>query len=98
MILLSWNCRGLGNPATVPTLCELVKARKPDMVFLFETLAVASRVEEIRVKLNFQSCFNVSCVGRSGGVCVFWRVSTLCDIVNYSNNHISLFVKDSNRS
>lgn len=37
MIVLSWNCRGLGYPQSVPALRELVKAHKPDVVFLFET-------------------------------------------------------------
>lgn len=92
MILLSWNYRGLDNPATVLALCELVKARRPDIIFLYEILSIASRIEEIIVKLNFQSCFNVNCVGRSGGVCFFWRVSTLCNVVSYSKNHISLSI------
>lgn len=62
---------GLGNPATVPALVELVKAKRPDIVFLFETLAIFSRIEALRVQLNFQACFNVNCVGCSGGICVF---------------------------
>ncbi|KAL8504993.1 hypothetical protein ACS0TY_016260 [Phlomoides rotata] len=39
MIVLSWNCRGLGQPATDPTMCELVRARRPSIVLLFETLS-----------------------------------------------------------
>lgn len=70
MILLSWNCRGLDNSATILALCELVKARRSDVVFLYETLVAASGIEEIRVKLKFSSCFNVHCVGRSDGICV----------------------------
>ncbi|KAL8523860.1 hypothetical protein ACS0TY_013717 [Phlomoides rotata] len=78
----------------VSALCELAKARRPDVIFLFETLFVASRVEEIRVKLNFESCFNVNCVGRSGGICVFWRVSSICNVVSFSNNHIGLMINN----
>ncbi|KAL8520443.1 hypothetical protein ACS0TY_011099 [Phlomoides rotata] len=73
MIILSWNCRGLGNPAIIPALVELVKTRKPDVIFLFETLSVSSRVEEVRVRLKFESCFSISSIGRSGGLCVFWK-------------------------
>lgn len=94
MIILSWNCRGLGNPAIVPVLSELVKARRPDIVFLSETLAVNSRIEDIRVRLNFQSCFTVNCVGRSGGIYVFWKESSLCNVVSFSNNHIDLIINE----
>lgn len=88
MIALSWNCRGLGQSATVPALCELVKARRPDVIFLFETLSFGVRIESLRVKLNFQSCFSVDCVGRSGGIAVFWSNNISCSILSYSKNHI----------
>jgi hypothetical protein len=37
MIVLSWNCRGLGNPGTVHDLHRLIKEKKHDLVFLMET-------------------------------------------------------------
>jgi len=37
MIVLSWNCRGLGNPQAVRSLCRMVKTKKPNLVFLTET-------------------------------------------------------------
>ncbi|KAL8538771.1 hypothetical protein ACS0TY_000689 [Phlomoides rotata] len=42
----------VAESSVVPALCELVKARRPDVVFLFETLFVASRIEEIRVSFS----------------------------------------------
>lgn len=82
----------VGKIATVPALSELVKTRRPDIIFLFETLCIANKVEELRVKLHFQSCFNVNCVGRSGGICVLWKDSSICNIVRVSNNHIDLHI------
>ncbi|XP_075478725.1 uncharacterized protein LOC142519565 [Primulina tabacum] len=78
MIVLSWNCtrwncRGLGHPRAVPILCELIKAHRVDVVFLFETLVHAVKIEEIRVKVRFAGAFSVDRFGRSGGLAVFWR-------------------------
>ncbi|KAL8476214.1 hypothetical protein ACS0TY_028757 [Phlomoides rotata] len=95
MKILSWNCRGLGQPTTVPALKELVKAHKPDVLFLFETLSFSSRITNFSSVLGFECCFVVCCVGRSGGLCVFWKVEDLCYLISYSNNHIDLVVKHS---
>ena len=40
---LCWNFRGLGSHRTVRNLLELVKARKPLVVFLCETLVHATK-------------------------------------------------------
>ena len=37
MNLLSWNCRGLGNPRSVNALKEVIRIEKPKIVFLMET-------------------------------------------------------------
>jgi hypothetical protein len=54
MKILSWNCRGLGNPQTIQELCRLVKEKKPEVVFLMETKLNNKKLEPIRVKLGFQ--------------------------------------------
>lgn len=38
MIVLSWNCRGLGNLSAIPSLKDLTRSHKPDVIFLCETL------------------------------------------------------------
>lgn len=94
MIVLSWNCRGLGQPLAIPTLCELVRVHRPRVIFLFETLAHKNRVEEVRLRLDFQGCFAIDCMGRSGGICALWKEAPSCDLLGYSNNHIDLRVHD----
>ncbi|KAL8474361.1 hypothetical protein ACS0TY_030994 [Phlomoides rotata] len=94
MIVLSWNCRGVGHPATIPFLCELVKARKPDVIFLSETLASASRLEDVRLSLNFPNCFTVACNGRSGGLALLWNNNVACSLLSYSMNHIDMEVME----
>ncbi|CAN0876937.1 hypothetical protein LINGRAHAP2_LOCUS11577 [Linum grandiflorum] len=65
MIVLSWNCRGLGQPRAVLALVDLVQVHRPDVVFLVETIADKQKLEEIRVRLKFEGCFAVDVQGRS---------------------------------
>ncbi|KAK6126762.1 hypothetical protein DH2020_039507 [Rehmannia glutinosa] len=70
--LLSWNCRGLGNPRTVQELRELIRDKSPLLVFLCETKLSAQDFKKFRNSLGF---FGV-CVpanGRSGGLGFLWR-------------------------
>lgn len=90
MIVLSWNCKGLGQAATVPTICELARTRRPDIIFLYETLSFGVRLEALRVKLKFNSYFSIDCIGHSGRIAVLWNESSLCSVLNYSRNHIDL--------
>lgn len=44
------------------------------MYVLYETLILTSwkRIEEIKIKVNFDYCFSVDYVGRSGVIVVLW--------------------------
>lgn len=92
MKVLSWNCRGVGQPATVLTLCELVKARRPDIVFLCETLSNSTILKIIRCKLHFAHCFTIDCNGRSGGLYLLWNNNITCTLRSYSVHHIDMSV------
>ncbi|GAU39328.1 hypothetical protein TSUD_60790 [Trifolium subterraneum] len=67
MIILSWNCRGLGGPSAIPNLKKLARGHKPDILFLSETLSHNRHIESIRVLLGFDSCLAIDLEGRSGG-------------------------------
>ncbi|GAU36575.1 hypothetical protein TSUD_362450 [Trifolium subterraneum] len=75
MIILSWNCRGLGGPSAIPNLKKLAQGHKPDILFLSETLSYTRQLESIRVMLGFDSCLAIDVEGRSGGLAVFWKDS-----------------------
>lgn len=83
MNCLGWNCRGLGSPRTVRVLCDLVKDRSPDVLFLSETISVASKVESLRIILGFSQCFSVDRVGNGGELAVFWKNSARCQIASF---------------
>ncbi|XP_074346246.1 uncharacterized protein LOC141685021 [Apium graveolens] len=96
MNCLSWNCRGLGNPRTVRVLGDLLKDRKPDILFLSETIYAANKIEDIRIRFGFVQCFSVDRVGRSGGLAIMWKNHVNCQIFGYSRNHIDVHMLDNN--
>jgi len=94
MSCLSWNCRGLGNPRIVRVLHQLVKERKPNLVFLIETLCTQKKMEAVRCRLGYEGLFVVDPIGRSGGLALLWRQNRDLEIFNYSKSHIHAVIKD----
>jgi hypothetical protein len=94
MNLLSWNCRGLGNPRTVRDLHQMVKERRPNFVFLMETMCSKQYMDRIKLRLGFDNLFVVDPVGRSGGLALLWYKEDNLEIFNYSRRHINVVVKD----
>jgi exonuclease III len=84
MSVLSWNCRGLGNPGTVRDLHRMVKEKGPDLVFLMETKMQNKKCDFIRIKLGFDYMFGVDSVGRSGGLLLLWKNDYNVAIQNYN--------------
>jgi hypothetical protein len=92
MKILSWNCRGLGNPQTVQELRRMVNKKKPDMVFLMETKLNNKKMELIRIKLGFKNVFAVDSVGKSGGLALLWHDDSTIEVQNFSRRHINAIV------
>jgi len=44
--------------------------------------------------LSFDSCITVDRTGRGGGLALFWRHSSNCTLVDFSNNHITVEIVD----
>jgi len=84
MSCLSWNCRGLGNAATVKELHELAKKFAPSVLRVLETQVHKSRVEGLKRNLSFDNSFAVSSSGRSGGLGIFWNNEIKLDLLPYS--------------
>lgn len=94
MIILSWNYRGLGNLQAVPSLCDLIRSNKPDVLFLCETIVSSSCIEELCVRLGFAACFAVDCQGRSGGLALFWSNNACCTVMGFSPHFINVDIAD----
>lgn len=98
MIVLSWNCRGLGHPRAVLVLLDLIKAHKPDIILLLENLSYSNKVENIRISLGFDGVFSIDREGSTVGICALWKTLNLCSVVGYSKHHMDLEVLDNGAS
>ena len=85
MSCLSWNCRGLGNVATIKELRELAKDVAPSVVCVLETRVHKTRVEGLKQTLGFDNSFAVSSSGRSGGLGIFWNNNIRVTLLPYSS-------------
>jgi len=94
MSLVAWNCGGVGSPSTIPDLKYLVWHFNLDILFLSETLAHRNKIEELRYLLGYNSCVHVDCTGRGGGLALFWRNSFNSQLIDFSNNHITIKIID----
>jgi len=84
MSILSWNCRGLGNPRTIRDLFRLVKEMHPDLICLMETKLQSARLECLKLKLGFDYVLVVDSRGKSGGLALFWKADFQVNIQNFS--------------
>jgi exonuclease III len=75
MKVLSFNCRGLANPAKKSSLKRLVVVVAPDVIFLQETMGVSELVvASLESLLPGWSFAVVDAKGRSGGLATGWSL------------------------
>lgn len=60
MSCISWNCRGLGNTATIKELRDLAKSDAPSVLCVLEIQVHKDRVEGLEKTLGFDRAFVVS--------------------------------------
>lgn len=53
IIIISWNCQGLGNQRAVDVLTNLVRSKAPTILFLMETKRAIAEMRKICDDLNF---------------------------------------------
>ena len=66
-----------------------MKEKKPNLVFLMETMISTNKMEWVRIKLGFKHMFVVDSVGKSGGLALFFMTESGVEIQNYSHRHIN---------
>lgn len=67
-----------------------IRCNKPDVIFLFEMLVHANKIEEIRYRVGFDYCFAVNKLVRDGGLAVLWKNNLKLEILNFSQNYINI--------
>uniref|UniRef100_A0A2N9IFR8 Uncharacterized protein n=1 Tax=Fagus sylvatica TaxID=28930 RepID=A0A2N9IFR8_FAGSY len=94
MSCLFWNCRGLGNPATVQELTIMVRQKDPLALFISETKLDVHKLEILRCYWGFGGKLVVPSRGQSGGLVLFWRRGVSVTVSSYSHHHIDAVVED----
>ncbi|CAM8914255.1 unnamed protein product [Rhodiola kirilowii] len=92
MKVLSWNCRGVGNPRTGRAISDLVRSIGPQVVGLIETKADLRKIEALKRKLGFKHGIAVARSGLGGGLALLWREEVQVVLKSYSRNHIDAWV------
>ncbi|CAN1190366.1 LINE-1 retrotransposable element ORF2 protein, partial [Linum perenne] len=94
-MILSWNCRGLGQPPTVLYLQDLICKNCPPIVFLMETKQPKQAMELIRKKMRYTNAFYVDPIGASGGLALWWFGDIDITILRATKNFIDVEWKES---
>ncbi|XP_060970043.1 uncharacterized protein LOC115713657 [Cannabis sativa] len=81
---------GLGNPRAFQFISDLVIQKRPNLVFLCETLCRKNLVEKLRVAIGFEGMIASDARGHSGGVALLWRFSDEVVLLGYSLNYIDI--------
>ncbi|PPE00497.1 hypothetical protein GOBAR_DD02478 [Gossypium barbadense] len=92
MKILSWNCRGVGNPVTVRELKQLLVANVPDVIFLCKTKIHSNGFSRIHSMCGMEGCLVVRSKRKSGGLELIWREGIRVTMQNYSKYHIDSLV------
>ncbi|KAL5576410.1 hypothetical protein UlMin_018109 [Ulmus minor] len=92
MIVLAWNCRGMGQPSAIRELKALVCSSNHDYILLMEAKVNAGTMISILQNLYFLNHVYVPPVGLSGGLCVAWRDGLDMEPVTMNKHIISLLV------
>lgn len=94
MNVISWNCRGLGHSSAVPNLKHFIQSYQSGVIFLYETIMNANKIEELQYILGFDCYFSFDREARVGGVAVLWHNSMHCFIQSYCHDYIYIIVQD----
>lgn len=85
---------GCGRPETVREVSDLVRLRRPSLVFLSETKMSDKRGQDLKWKLGFSNIFGVKAVGLSGVLCLYWNNDSRVTLKSSSNSHIDVLIQN----
>ena len=84
----------MGNSRIVRDLTALVQSYNPKLVFLSETRQSEERKQNLRWRLGLKGCLARSCVGRSGGIALFWDESLVVNLITIADKVIDVTVQE----
>ncbi|CAH9143761.1 unnamed protein product [Cuscuta epithymum] len=93
MSILSWNCRGLGNAATVQSVVDIVQQHRPSILFLMETKVRCQRAKEVIRAQGFIHSCGADSAGQSGGLVLGWTDDIDISVFDIQPTFIDAMVK-----
>ncbi|XP_062028495.1 uncharacterized protein LOC133744394 [Rosa rugosa] len=93
--ILVWNCRGIVNQETQRALIDMVQAKRPQLIFLSETLASQKLIDTITGRVGFVGNFCFPKQKDSRGLALLWGPEVHVDFRSSSPHHIDVEVCES---
>ncbi|KAF7154196.1 hypothetical protein RHSIM_Rhsim01G0175200 [Rhododendron simsii] len=95
MLILTWNCQGIGRSLTNQALGDLVQKRSPSIVYLMETKNNKVKLETICHRLKFNYGSYVDPERLAGGLALWWNNDVSVDVEFSHKNliHIVITIK-----
>lgn len=90
MLIISWNCRGLGRLAAKRSLKSLVRQHRPDCIFILETKLSKEQTLVTFERLGYSHCFISPARGRAGGIALGIREGLDFEPISISENIITV--------
>ena len=88
MRIVSWNCRGLGNPMKIEAVKDLMKAEPADILMLQETKIEGEALLEIsKKKWQKNTGKAISARGSSGGIATLWKEDHFRLVNSHNTQH-----------
>jgi hypothetical protein len=94
MIVLAWNCRGLGMPRTVQELVQLVRTYRPRIVFISETRQKENKIKGLSSRLGLQNCITQKGKGKGAGIALYWDDQIEIKFLSEGSRYFDVLVKD----
>ncbi|KAL7229399.1 hypothetical protein ACSBR2_007994 [Camellia fascicularis] len=88
MIVMLWNCRGIGNKIFRRNLRELIRVHRPNVVALFETKVLFSSMGLFFNHLGFTASTIVDPVGRVGCIWLIWDPTQVLVSAHITNSQV----------
>lgn len=96
MIFICWNCRGIRAVRTKTELKDQIYKYKPHLLFLSETKATRSKLQNLKRRFNFDEMHVVDCTGKSGGLGLLWKKNINVEIIFSDCNVIHTYISNMN--
>ncbi|KAH7840676.1 hypothetical protein Vadar_020103 [Vaccinium darrowii] len=94
MLILTWNCLGVGRTLTGQALSDLVHKNRPSILFLMESKNNKVKLETIRRRLGFVNSNYVDPEGLSGGLALWWNSDVELEVDMANKNFMHVVVAD----